>query len=625
LAILDGLYEQIRIHPTYYRSYASQIQKAISKSFMERPALIAEASRLLAALHLTGKGQSNQVQLWTTTLDLLVEDVKTAWKACSSAFEMGDHDEPKLGFMRELPSDDLKSLSEAQLRLELLLGMPPSAGIIAVFLSEPTTQAVPVPVEKLVSLVLSILSISPSSLPRQQPPPEAGLYAAQSALLSSAHVSALTLLASLPTSLYYSKTNKILSRVFRIIEKSSPAVRCVAFKALQVLDLRLDPESQTLIHCTRTCLAQIARLLKAANVANSERREEKKQTEKSNKRRKIYESDQVQFSRKKGFVEVGRDEYEACVAAINYIPFLYEGLATHLSAEHYDLAHTTALVLLGITEISFQQPDELTAASLKAMAQLVRLSRGSVLALLTTKAASLASRGLLSADRNIQEGARALSQALEFTFHPRLPPKLSLSLHGGEEKWQADDEEEVVLGRVELEEARGAKEVQAMQDILAIPADHEISPPHSIASQGHESPRRSKTASPVHLSPDPVKPLQRPNTPSIGSPTTATTSSTTANVYALPQSSSLSPERPVAKQVFGASATTSMSTSTVPAPSTSTTTASQASRASALTTTHNVTMEEDSSDDDDDAIPELDLRSSDEESDEKEEEEVDGM
>ena len=50
--------------------------------------MTADVSSLLASLHVTGKGQANQTQLWTTTLNLLMEDAKIAWAACSSSFEV---------------------------------------------------------------------------------------------------------------------------------------------------------------------------------------------------------------------------------------------------------------------------------------------------------------------------------------------------------------------------------------------------------------------------------------------------------------------------------------------------------------------------------------------------------
>ncbi|UZJ52375.1 hypothetical protein CBS101457_001695 [Exobasidium rhododendri] len=624
--LLEALCEQVRIHPTVYRSYASQLQKVCTRVFLERPDLMIDASRLLATLHLTGKGSASQKQLWTTTLDLLIEDVKLAWKACSSTFEMGEDGTSKAGFMGELPSDDMDALSEAHSRLRSLLGNPPSAGIIGMFLSEPTTQAVPVPLEKLVNMIMSILSVHSLSPPRQQPPPEIGLHAAQTALLSSAHISALTLLASLPLPVYYSKTNRVLSRVLRVTEKSSPAVRCVGIKVMQVLNLRLDPESQVQIHCARTCLAQVARLLKVSASSSTkpykqEEEEAQKKAEKSNKRRRIYESDQVQFSQKRGFVDLEEDEYEACKAALAYLPTVYEGLATQLSPEHYDLAHTTALVFLGISEISLQQPDDLTATSFEAIAQIVRLSRGSILTLLTTKASSLASQGLVCSHRKAREGAKTLSQALEFVFNPRLPPKLSLKMHVGvEDTWQVD-EQEVVLGKIELEEDRGAKEVEAMQDVLSIQVVEEkgsLSP--KVTSPALQSPRR-KSMMPSHLSPDPVKPSRRQSMPRIGSPSMTSTN-------AMPEASTLSPDRtPATAQLFGSTANANVG---VPAATTTTATTTTTtilpSVPSIGTSDHpkGSLLEEDSSDDDDDdddAIPEIDLRSSDEESDEKEDDE----
>lgn len=562
--------------------------------------MTADVGSLLASLHVTGKGQANQTQLWTTTLNLLMEDTKIAWAACSSSFEGANElGEEGVGLMGTLPSDDMEALEEGQSRLMLLLGRPPAAGIIGVFLSEPTNYTVPVPMDSMVSLVLSILAITSSSPPRQQPPPEASLYAAQTALLPAAHVAALTLLASLPLGVHYAKTNKILSRLLRLIEKSSPAVRCVGLKVLEVMDLPLDPESSILIHGARTCLAQVARLLQVNNSTAAMLSDKMQAEEKATKRRRIYESDQVQFSQRRGFVELDDDEYEACIAAIGCLPLFYTSLATHISAEHHDLAHTTALVMLGISEIALHQPDDLSAASLDSLAQLVRLSRGPILALLTTRAASLAAQGLVCHHGGTKKSATMLLHALEFTFNPRLAPKLSLRLHVEADQWKGG-EEEVELGKIELEEGpAGAREAQALRDVLAISVDREQDWP-AAASPRVESQRPRPAA--VQFSPDPVKPIRRSSTPRIGSPTAGA-----ANVLApMATRSSESPERPTSTHLFGgpssAAAAAMATTSTLPLP------------ISSPLAQQDVTMSDES---DDDAIPELDLRSSDEESDEE--------
>jgi hypothetical protein len=556
------------------------------------PDVSLHASALLAALHVTGKGRDVQVQLWTTTLDLLIKDVKLAWAACSSTFAAGQQDEEtQPGLMPALPSDDMDALSEAYSRLRLLLGSPPTAGIIATFLSEPTVHSVPVPVERLISLLLLILSVTSSSAPRQQPLPEATLWAAQTSLLPVAHISALTLLASLPLNICYSKSSKIVSRLLRVIEKSPPAVRCVALKVLKILDMPLSPESPVLIHCARTCLAQVARLLKSSDQPISS---DKISMNKGNKRRKIYEADQVRFTQKRGFVELDEDEYQGCIAAVDLLPLLYQGLATHLGPEHHDLAHTTSLVLLGISEISLQDADDLTAASLQALCQLVRLSRGPILALLTTRAASLASQGLVSHHYATKLSATRLSEALEFTFHPRLAPKLSLRLHV-EEDLAKVDESETVLERVELEEDRGVKEVEALRDVLEIEMEQDIDQGDAVLL---ESPRRSTFAPLQQHSPDPVKPVHRPSTPRIGSPSLA--SSTIARSSIGPIAPENAPSAATTAQVFGG-------------PTIAKTSASPSVSSPLGHSNDDDNHMNDIQDSDDEGIPELDVRSSDEE------------
>lgn len=596
--VLEAILKQARLHPAVYRSHAGHIQKLCASLLLHRPAVSLQASALLATLHVTGKGRDVQIQLWTTTLDLLIKDVKLAWAACSSTFAAGQYDEEiQPGLMPALPSDDMDALSEAYSRLRLLLGSPPFAGIIATFLSEQTVHAVPVPLDRLVALLLSILSVTSTTTPRQQPPPEATLWAAQTSLLPVAHISALTLLASLPINVFYSKSSRIVSRLLRVIEKSPPAVRCVAFHVLKMLHLPLSPESPVLLQCARTCLAQVARLLKGSDQPISS---DKKTTDKGNKRRKIYESDQVQLTQKRGFVELDEDEYQGCIVAIDYLPSLYQGLATHLGPEHHDLAHTTSLVLLGITEISLQDADELTAASLRALSQLVRLSRGPILALLTTRAASLASQGLVSHHYGTKTSASRLSEALEFTFHPRLAPKLSLRLHVEEDLVKVD-EHETVLERVELEEDRGNMEVEALRDVLEIDMEQKKEAIDEEDAAFIESPRRSTFAPLQQHSPDPVKPVHRPSTPRIGSPTLASNSIARSSIGSIAPEKAPSPATTV--QVFGAS------------------TVSKASASPSVSSPleHPIEDEDPMNDiqgSDDESIPELDTRSSDEESEE---------
>lgn len=606
---MQALCEQIQIHPATYRSHAPHLQQLCTMLLNQRRDLVPETSSLLATLHLTGKGREVQTQLWTTTLDLLIKDSKLAWMACSSSFAATLQDEEvQSGLMSQLSTDNLDALTEAHSRLALLLGSPPSAGIIAYFLAEPTAHAVPVPLDSLVSLILSILSLTPSSLPRLHPAPESTLLAAQTSLLPSSHVSALTMLASLPLQTYYSKSSKVIFRVLKIIERSSPVVRCVAFKVLQELDLALNPEGQLLIDCTRTCLAQAARLVKASGRAIQKTK--MTASEKASKRRKIYESDQVQFTQRKGFVEMDQDEYQGCIAAINYLPSLYEGLATNLSPEHHDLAHTCALILLAIAEISLQDSDNLTATSLRVLGQFIRLSRGSILALMLTRTASLASQGLVSHHYETKKAAQILSQSLELTLHPRLAPKLSLRLYIEEDVWKGEDEE-TVLDKVDLEEDRGAKEVEAMQEVLDIRLEEQKIEAVSMqsspsASSLLESPRRS-TFVPLQHSPDPVKPLYRPNTPRIGSPSISNSAARTSigsNVNTNNMSAS-SPEKPTTNtQLFGGS---SILSATVTTKTGVTPTAS-----SPLGNSQDIEMG-DNDDSDDERIPELDLRSSDEE------------
>lgn len=463
---------------------------------------------------------------------------------------------------------------------------------------------------------------------RQNPAPEATLLASQSALLPSIHITALTFLATLPIGISFAKARKVVNRILRIIETSSAPVRCVAFNALLVLNLKLDPENPTLLRCARTCLAQIARLLKYTTTPAESSTEANGNKERSKKRRKVFESDQVRFTKRNGFTDLNQDEYAGCIAAVKLLAIIYEALATHLSAEHRDLAQTSALILLGLAEISLQDPDALSESCLASIAQVIRLSRGSVLALMTTRSSALASQGAQSSHYDTKMAAELVLQALEFTFHPRLPFKLDLRLHVDNDGVQGNTEEEPILGKVELQEDRGAQEVEALKDVLQV--EGEIANP--VADQNGsmsfinaesnaplpESPQRSTPRQSLQLSPDPVKPLYRPNTPRIGSPSLShavpLSNSTTGLTTSADNGTIIgSADHDRSQQPLFASVAPIKATSAASASGNRVSISNTASPPSPLAQGEHSDRMMDMEDSDDEPLPEIDLRSSDEE------------
>lgn len=543
----------------------------------DRGILVPQATKLLSALHLTGKGAAGAAELWSATMASVLAEARAAWASCSSTFVESQGwqaaaNSTATTMMPPLPSDPLEALPLAQRRLGLLLGRPPMQGVLPCLLGEATPSPVPVPTGALYSLAHAILAVSPSSPPRQHPPVDASVHAAQVACLAGAHMSAINLLVALHLTVdrgvCASRQADTVTRLLAFVESShySSAHRFIAFKALSMLGLPLDPQARLVLRASRACLAQTSRLLLHTHTHAEQQQQQQASasTSRPTKRAKrAYESDDLGLAsqERRGLADVAGDERAACMAAMANLPALYGLLTTYLTPEHHDLAHTTALLLAAVAEVSMASDSAICAASLSALADVVALSRGSLLALLMARAGLQGATAACSPDIGLRAAGAKLRGALDAALHPRLPLRLDLKLQQDEAlptSWtvsvgQQGEEDSLKLPKVEIEEQPGSNEATAMEQVLGIrptaAAAHPLAPPSPSPHPPSPSQQQLRTASapsgPVsaaaptttttsspspavtaataaaireRFSPDPVKPVRRPSTPRIGSP-----------------------------------------------------------------------------------------------------------
>ncbi|PWN31820.1 uncharacterized protein FA14DRAFT_162682 [Meira miltonrushii] len=642
--LLNALVNQINLHPTSFRSHAPRIQKICFELLFSHQICVTQATRLLAKLPFTGKGREGQMDLWSATLRLLLRDAKMAWEACSSAFlPTSDlHQQGNSVFPQAHPGDDVAYLRIAHSRLALLLGSTPKPGILAIFLSEPSPGAVKVPTEEILALAHSILSLHSSSATRLDHAPEVILHATQAALLPRAHICAITFLASLPASIWQRGYGEAIQKLIIIAEKSSAVVRCTAFNALANMPMVFNPHAPLLARCTRTCLAQLARLVTqseseakdmsgnssvatSTNGANS----------RANKKRRTYEADQVLFKPLEGLKVLSEDEQAACAAAVRLLSNkLYENLIPFVSPQSHDLAQSSCVLLLGVLELALResQGEQMIQQFVSSLARMVSLSRGPLLGVLTTRASTLCAEAMNHPSRSIQAAAETLRIALCDTFHPKLPPKLSLRLHVDEDRQEISNEtEEKQLEEVTLDEDRGKSEQEIMRDVLDIVDDggevvqQQTTKATLFPRTSNDHPSEQTVAANVPYSPDPVKPIRRPSTPRIGSPKTSlrhdsqsperTSGFKQAPSYSLPSKPSAINATTSAEDGTLSHLPTTLDTSSSTVAIASTTTSKVSSP---LAKQGTMSFQDDDGEDSDDSMPALDIRSSDEEDDEEE-------
>lgn len=563
--LLDVVADELEVRANTYRPVAARLHACASAHAAdEAQHLRLPALRLLGQLHLTGAvgervRETSSAHLWSATSKAAIGSARAAFQDSTTTYAR-----------RQITPQAQLSIQGTPLeRLAI------SVDIVAALLSLPTQRAVPVPLSRLFSLCHDMLIVS-----RAKPSIEVDVHVREAAVLVRLRLLALRLLVIiLETARVIGQdavarfASPALEDAVALLEDvdEAPAVRASAASVLAV-QVSLDPSSRLVLRASRACLGAL--------VPRNEPTRPQKRT------RGRYESDSVAAGSSSSS---GRRVYaplsQACLAAL---PHFFAHLSTSLTPAHFDSAHTMAQVVVA-----------LGAPAVDCLAQLVEIcpAGSPLLGLLTPRLSQLANHS-----------ARA-QEVLRNVLMPRLPPVLP-GRHDadetedlGQRDWGIDAStgREVVAktGRVlggdlavdAALEAVGLREPVVAGEEASATAEvtmEEAAPPTTAASPPlppapaarRQSPVAPRHSSPAALSPEPVKPLRRPTTPKLGSPT------------AKAVGTAMSPE---AKEIFAAPAPARQQPAQTSAPATTTTTAA-------------VVLAEDS---DDEELPEIDLRSDD--------------
>ncbi|PWN29823.1 hypothetical protein BDZ90DRAFT_230662 [Jaminaea rosea] len=576
--LLNTVADEIEVRANTYRSVASRLHASASAHIADPSAQIRLAAiRLLGQLHLTGavgeRGagkESSSAHLWSATIKAAIGSARSAFQDCTTTFVR----------RHVTPQAQLTIQGTPLERLHLAINLLPA------LLSLPTQRAVPVPLARLFGLAHDMLSVI-----RPKATVEADVNASEAASLVQVRLLALQLLViSLETACLIGQdavarfASQALEDAVTLLEdKAEPAaVRAAAAEVLAV-QVSLDPSSRLVLRASRACLAA---LVPQQLFSQQATRPPQKRS------RARYESDAVASGSQVPSPSVDPHLSRSCLAAL---PHLFPHLCTSLTPQHFDLAHTAAQLVIA-----------LGPPAVPCLARLVECCpAGSPLLGLMVPKLSEAARW---------SGNAEVQRVLREVLMPRLPPVLAGRQDDrgdeGEDEatrdWGIDPETgrettaktgPVYGGEVTTREALEAvgltqpcQEVTVEEtvvevqhpsgDTLAAPEPTVIPVPPASSTSAPTGPRHSSPA--AMLSPEPTKPLLRPTTPKIGSPRAVSASNATLGAAA-----AASPE---AKEVFAA-----------PAPP-----------ARPAAQPQNALAE----DSDDEELPEIDLRSDDDEDDE---------
>lgn len=537
--------------------------------------------------------KATQAQLWSAAVTAAIGSASQAWEACTSTLNNPSPwttRHPKLPF-EELSEDVYEATPVAIARLTRLLGDAEGTqrGILLHLLQLRTQRAVALPLRSLFSLATNMLAATEAKAPEKAV--DAALHATQAMHLPLLHVQALKLLAvSLhltraagvtATSRFASPALEALAAFLERGEEVSPAVRACAFRVFALAcTLPLDPVSRTTLRACRLCLAPISALLisQDSTVGTPSSKSGDHAATPRRKRGRQYESDAINAT---PFVKVlgykSQDEQASALSCFEALPHLFGATLTAASPVHYDLGHTAAQLIVVIAEITTRQVAQnsssdtaLAAGSLQCLAGMIKASSGGpMLALLASRAANVAEAVAYAGEVTaaVSAAARDTMQAVRDAVIPRLPPVLSGHIDEGDDddetwaqqQWGADPVtgqtvKSVTGTPLSVTGDRGSRAVAAMDSVLGVKMDapqrqsHDpisgpLSPQSASKGPRHSSPARTENASIAAKEPaadlDPVKPMQRPMSPKIGSPPAKP---------AKPASAAGSPD---AKEVFG--------------------------------------------------------------------------
>ncbi|CAD6960370.1 unnamed protein product, partial [Tilletia controversa] len=330
--------------------------------------------------------------------------------------------------------------------------------------------------------------------------------------------------------------------------------------------LSVDPAGRVLTRLAQACLAEVSRLFTSPPARSAQQtNDDMDGSSRKVKRQRVFESSDLlgQGTQSGPFAGKAADDFESAAAAINIFKSIYAHLSSNLRPAHADLLQTGVLLLISLSELLLNGGGvggasvsveavleharvQLAATTIDALSQILSMASGRLLSLAASRTWTVLQVARRSSSTSVRAAALEGLAILDQVVHPRIPSLLPLRLASeediGNEVTQWGDEERKI-GEAEMDNVRGVSEREALKMVLdVIPAeDTEAANTASDSGPGpviaSKQTTQNLTASDSHhamlhhhshgtggqlsagrASPDPVKPLHRPNTPRIGSP-----------------------------------------------------------------------------------------------------------
>ncbi|KAE8216845.1 hypothetical protein CF327_g96 [Tilletia walkeri] len=330
--------------------------------------------------------------------------------------------------------------------------------------------------------------------------------------------------------------------------------------------LSIDPAGRVLTRLAQACLAEVSRLFTSAPPrATQQANGDADGSSRKVKRQRVFESSDLLGQGTQGGPFGGKtaEDFESAAAAVNIFKSIYAHLSSNLRPAHADLSQTGVLLLIALSElllngngmggssVSAEAALEharilLATTTMTVLSQVLSMASGRLLSLAASRTWTVLQMGRRSPSTSIRAAALEGLSVLDQIVHPRIPSLLPLRLASeediGNEAAQWGDEERKI-GQAEMDDVRGVSEREAMKMVLdVVPAlateqldsarnattepvaskqsSHNLtaSDSHHAMLHHHHSHGQGGQFTAGRASPDPVKPLHRPSTPRIGSP-----------------------------------------------------------------------------------------------------------
>ncbi|KAK0551892.1 hypothetical protein OC846_002440 [Tilletia horrida] len=338
----------------------------------------------------------------------------------------------------------------------------------------------------------------------------------------------------------------------------------------------IDPASRVLPRIVQACLSEVSRLFTASSSSAQDNINQANNSSDGSarkaKRQRVFESSTLlgQGTDTGPFPGKTAESLNATSTAVALFGSLYAHLSCNIRPAHADLSQTGVLLVIALGELLLHGSAagnpavlneavwdnarvELTVTSLSVLVHVISIASGRILSLASSRCLTVFELGRRSPSPRIRAAALNGIAALDQVVHPRLPVLLPLRLAteediGAEAAAWGDEERKLV--EVETDNVRGVSEQQALTRVLDVspstaPHEHNAMS-DSLAAESSESASAGQKrlasesldadvaqhaqlhqhshpsiSSNLRASPDPVKPLHRPSTPRIGSPSPA--------------------------------------------------------------------------------------------------------